>query len=104
MPLTKSLTPDPHQTGGASHRPTQTRIRLCISHRYQQEPVISSLTANHGVTVNITAALLASGGGDDGWFDLLLQGAEAAIESALIYLNELDLEIWYDTENVPDGW
>lgn len=88
----------------ADHRYTQTRIRIRIPKSYQREPVISRLISQHGLTVNITAALLGANARDDGWFDLELQGTTAQIDSALLYLNELDLEIWYDSSAQEDGW
>jgi ABC-type methionine transport system ATPase subunit len=72
------------------------RIRLRIPKEFHQEPVISRLVSNYGLTVNITAAMLGSNGIGDGWFDLDLQGSSEQIESALIYINDLDLEIWHD--------
>ena len=74
------------------------RIRLRIPKDYQQEPVISRLVSNYGLTVNITAAILGANGIGDGWFDLDLQGTSAQIESALTYINDLDLEIWHDID------
>jgi ABC-type methionine transport system ATPase subunit len=74
------------------------RIRLRIPKDYQQEPVISRLVSNYGLTVNITAAILGANGIGDGWFDLDLQGTSAQIESALTYINDLDLEIWHDVD------
>jgi ABC-type methionine transport system ATPase subunit len=86
-------------------RPTQTRIRIRIPKNYHDEPVISRLTSQHGLTVNITAALLGANARDDGWFDLELRGTREHIRSALLYLNELDLEIWNEnTEALHDGW
>lgn len=86
------------------HRQTQTRIRLRIPKTYHQEPVISRLVSDHGVTVNIAAALLGANARDDGWFDLDLQGTAPQLDSALLYLNELDLEIWQDSQSQQDGW
>lgn len=80
----------------------QVRIRLRIPKRYHQEPIISNLITQHGLTVNIQAALLGANAREDGWFDLELHGSVAHIESALIYLNDLDLEIWQG--NDEDGW
>jgi ABC-type methionine transport system ATPase subunit len=76
------------------HRPTQKRIRVRIPKEYQQDPVISHLVSHYGLTVNIAAALLSANAREDGWFDLELQGSLPQIESALTYMNELDLEIW----------
>jgi ABC-type methionine transport system ATPase subunit len=86
-------------------RPTQTRIRIRIPKSYHDEPVISRLISHYGLTVNITAALLGANARDDGWFDLELRGRSEQIRSALLYFNELDLEIWSgNTEDQHDGW
>jgi len=85
-------------------RPTQTRIRLRIPKEYNDEPIISRLVSHHGVTVNIAAALLGSNGRDDGWFDLELRGTSRQIQSALTYLDEMDLEIWGESNQEEDGW
>jgi ABC-type methionine transport system ATPase subunit len=81
---------------------THKRIRLRISKEYHQEPVISRLVSNYGLTVNISAAILGANGIGDGWFDLDLQGTTAQIDSAIIYLNDLDLQIWDESQN--DIW
>jgi ABC-type methionine transport system ATPase subunit len=78
------------------------RIRIRIPKRYQQEPVISNLVSQYGLTVNIAAALLGANAREDGWFDLTLQGNVAQIQSALLYLNDLDLEIWHESET--ESW
>jgi hypothetical protein len=85
-------------------RRTQTRIRVRIPKCYQQEPVISNLISDHGVTVNISAALLSANARDDGWFDLQLQGTVPQIRSALLYLNDLDLEVWNGANDQDDSW
>lgn len=85
-------------------RPTHTRIRVRIPKQYNNEPIISRLVSHHGVTVNIAAALLGANGRDDGWFDLELQGTSRQIQSALTYLDELDLEIWGESNPEEDGW
>lgn len=87
-----------------SNRPTYTRIRVRIPKEYNDEPVISRLVSHHGVTVNIAAALLGANARDDGWFDLELRGTNRQIQSALIYLNEMDLEIWRESDTQEDGW
>jgi ABC-type methionine transport system ATPase subunit len=84
------------------NRLTLKRIRLRIPKDYHQEPVISRLVSHYHLTVNIMAAILGRNANGDGWFDLELRGTIADIESALVYLNELDLEIWNDQET--DGW
>lgn len=85
-------------------RRTQTRIRVRIPKRYQQEPVISNLISEHGLTVNISAALLSANAREDGWFDLQLQGTVPQIRSALLYLNDLDLEVWNGSNEQDDSW
>ncbi|WP_448600000.1 NIL domain-containing protein [Thermoleptolyngbya sp.] len=91
-----------HRASGGD-RPTQARIRVRIPKQYHQEPVISRLVSKHGLTVNILAALLGANARDDGWFDLELRGPAQNIQSALIDLNDLDLEIWQGGDR-PDGW
>jgi ABC-type methionine transport system ATPase subunit len=85
-------------------RPTQKRIRVRIPKNYHQEPIISRLISHHGLTVNIAAALLGANARDDGWFDLELHGSREQIQSGLIYLDELDLEVWHDSTEQEDGW
>jgi NIL domain len=98
------LDPQPDPTGKvlAGDRLTQRRIRICIPQHYHQEPVISRLVSHYHLTVNITAAVLGANAIGDGWFDLELQGTEAYLQSALTYLDELDLQVWQGDE--PDGW
>ena len=84
------------------NRVTQRRIRIRIPKQYHREPVISRLVSHYNLTVNITAAILGANASGDGWFDLELQGTQPNIESALTYLDELDLEVWNEAE--PDGW
>jgi hypothetical protein len=87
-----------------TNRPTQTRIRIRIPKHYNDEPIISRLVSHHGLTVNIAAALLGANARDDGWFDLELRGSSVQIQSALVYLHEMDLEIWGELDNEKDGW
>ncbi len=86
------------------NRQIQTRIKIHIPKAFHQEPVISRLVSHHGVTVNIAAALLGPNDRDDGWFDLELIGTNHQIQSALTYLDELDLEIWNQATSEEDGW
>ena len=86
-------------------RQTQTRIRIRVPKEYHQEPVISNLISEYGLTVNFKAALLGVKTLDDGWFDLELNGTAKQIESALFYLNDLDVEIWSNSNNpVEETW
>ncbi|WP_448603963.1 NIL domain-containing protein [Thermoleptolyngbya sp.] len=94
---------DEDNLASGGDRPTQARIRVRIPKQYHQEPVISRLVSKHGLTVNILAALLGANARDDSWFDLELRGPAQNIQSALIDLNDLDLEIWQGGDR-PDGW
>jgi ABC-type methionine transport system ATPase subunit len=94
-------------TGNATgnNRPTQTRIRIRIPKGYHEEPVISRLVSQYGVTVNIAAALLSANAREDGWFDLELRGTNLQIQSALTYLDELDLEVWNElSDPTAETW
>lgn len=91
-------------TSSSANRPTQTRITIRIPKDLCEEPVISRLVSRHGVTVNITAALLSANARDDGWFELELRATSQQLQSALNYLNELDLEIWNQSTTEEDGW
>ena len=91
-------------TSVIDNRPTKIRIKIRIPKNLQEEPVISRLVSDHGVTVNIAGALLGANARDDGWFHLELRGTAPQIESALIYLDELDLEIWSKSDTEEDGW
>ncbi|MEB3181263.1 MAG: NIL domain-containing protein [Nostocaceae cyanobacterium] len=86
------------------NRHTQTRIRIRIPEKLHHEPVISRLVSHHGVTVNIAAAELGENPSSEGWFDLELSGTANAIDSALTYLNDLDLEILDQSSAEEDGW
>lgn len=86
------------------YRSTQIRLRVRIPKNYHKEPVISKLISQHSLNVNITAAQLGADTQYDGLFEMELQGIAQQIQSALIYLNDLDLEIWYDPNELQDGW
>jgi NIL domain len=86
-------------------RPTQTRIKIRIPKDLHEEPLtLPRLVSHYGITVNIAAALLGANTRDDGWFELDLRGKAEQIQSALLYLNELDLEIWGQSTPQDDGW
>jgi ABC-type methionine transport system ATPase subunit len=85
-------------------RHSQTRIRIRVPQQYHQEPIISNLITQHQLTVTITAALLGANAKGDGWFDLQLQGSIAQIRAALLYVNDLDLEVWYDADADHENW
>ena len=87
-----------------AEQPTKTRIRLRIPKEYTDQPVISRLVSDYGITVNIAAALLGPNARDDGWFDLELQGKSQQIQSALTYLNERKFEIWSASDTEKGDW
>ena len=76
-------------------RPVIKDIRLRIPEDLHEEPVISQLTSHCGVTVNIISATLGVNAGS-GWFHLSLKGNAAQIQTAIAYLNDLDIEIWQE--------
>jgi len=90
----------------SDQRVTQTSITLKIGGNYHQEPVISRLISEFGLTVNINAAILGGNAQDDGWFKLDLQGTQSQIQAALVYLNDLGLEVWDGEHNhdIDEGW
>lgn len=96
------LTTDTDSPG--TDQPTQTRIRLRIPKEYTDQPVISRLVSDYGLTVNIAAALLGQNARDDGWFDLKLQGTSDQIQSALTYLNDRNFEIWSESDTERGDW
>ncbi len=83
-------------------RLSERRIRIRVPKQYQQDPVISRLVSHYHLTVNIKAAILGANANGDGWFDLELRGSASDISEALVYLQELDLEVWNEGET--DGW
>jgi len=76
-------------------RPVTKDIKIRIPEDLHSEPVISQLISQYGVTVNIVSATLGVNAGS-GWFHLSLRGNQAQIQTAIIYLNDLDIEIWED--------
>ncbi|MTJ29221.1 NIL domain-containing protein [Aphanizomenon sp. UHCC 0183] len=78
------------------------RIRVRITQDHHQEPVISRLVSESGLTVNIKAAILGQNAVGDGWFDLDIQGTETQIQNGLNYLQELKLQVW--DENSISDW
>jgi ABC-type methionine transport system ATPase subunit len=70
-------------------------IKLRIPEELHSEPVISNLISQHGLTVNIVSATLGINAGS-GWFHLSIRGNQAQIQTAIAYLNDLDIEVWQD--------
>ncbi|MCT7950758.1 NIL domain-containing protein [Ancylothrix sp. C2] len=85
-------------------RLTQTRIRVQIPRQYHQEPVISYLASHYGLQVNILAALLTANSKESGWFELELRGSSQEIDNALIYLSDLNVQLWPRQGEEQDGW
>ena len=83
---------------------TQVRLRIHIPQRYQQEPIISRLTSEHGLMVNITGAMLTPNSNAQGKFDLELRGTANQICSGLAYMEALQLKILGKPNTHGDGW
>jgi L-aspartate semialdehyde sulfurtransferase ferredoxin len=81
-----------------------TQITMRVPQSHHKEPIISRLVSEHGVTINIIAAILGENAKEDGWFNLELKGTEPQIQSALVYLKELDLEIWDKSKADDEAW
>ncbi|MGF1591031.1 MAG: NIL domain-containing protein [Pleurocapsa sp.] len=86
------------------NRQTQIELKLRVPQSYHQEPIISQLISEYQLKVVVLAAILGKNGQGDGWFDLKLVGASQQINNALIYLSELDVEIWHEQDLELDGW
>lgn len=83
-------------------RPVTKDIKIRIPEDLHSEPVISQLISRYGVTVNIISATLGVNAGS-GWFHLSLKGNQAQIQTAIAYLNDLDIEIWEDNREPNTG-
>ncbi|MFB2895883.1 NIL domain-containing protein [Aerosakkonemataceae cyanobacterium BLCC-F50] len=82
---------------------TKVRIKIKIPQTYQKEPVLSRLTADYGLTFNITKAILG-GKHQEGWFDLELLGTPEQLQNALDYLLKLQIKIWGKPNPDGDAW
>ena len=82
---------------------TKTRIRLHIPLDYQQEPVISRLSSDHGLSVNITGATLAATT-QAGIFELELSGTPQQIQTGLMYLRSLNIKVIGKPNAEGDSW
>jgi ABC-type methionine transport system ATPase subunit len=80
-------------------RPVTKDVKIRIPEDLHSEPVISQLISQYGVTVNIISATLGVNAGS-GWFHLSLKGTQAQIQTAIAYLNDLDIEIWQDNREL----
>jgi hypothetical protein len=86
-------------------RPKEVHIAIKIPRSFHQEAIISKLASGHNLEINILAAILGKNAEGDGWFDLQLRGDPKQIDSALVYLSDLNIEIWNssNTEEI-NGW
>jgi hypothetical protein len=87
-----------------NNRQTEIELKLRVPQSYHQEPIISQLISEYHLKVIFLSAILGKDGQGDGWFDLKLLGTSAQINNALIYLSELDIEIWHEQNLELDGW
>lgn len=83
---------------------TNVRVRLQIASHYRQEPIISQLTLNYGLVVNITSALLGDNTNGNGYFDLELQGTTDQISQGLLFLKSHNVAISSKPGTSGDGW
>ncbi len=88
----------------ADQRRTQTRVQICIPKDLHKEPVISRLVSHYSVTVYIASAQMDENMTGDSCFILELRGTKSQIDSALTYLDELDIEISHQSSPEEDGW
>lgn len=101
----ESLEPiDPKQLSNGEERRGHVRLRVRIPAEYRQDPVLSVLVAQYGLTVNILAAQLSGQGSDSGWFDLELKGLTGQINNGILHLNDLGVEIWQESDHHDGGW
>lgn len=85
-----------------TNRQADVRVKLRLAKTYHSEPVLSTLMARDGLSVNILGALLGGNGQEDGWFDLHLKGPVHTICDALCDLAERDVDIWLGFESTAD--
>jgi EAL domain-containing protein (putative c-di-GMP-specific phosphodiesterase class I) len=95
IPPSSRINLKPFFTESQAERMIPKRLRVCIPQDYYQEPVLSRLTYDYGILVNITSAMLGPNTGGQGWFDLELRGTPQQILNGLVYLQALDLKIWH---------
>jgi len=94
----------------SSHPPTydtreeRLRVRLRIPAEYRQDPILSIVITQYGLTVNILAAQLSNQASDGGWFDLEVQGPSNQINNGILHLNDLGIEMWRESDSLHEGW
>lgn len=82
---------------------TQLRLRIYIPQRYLQEPILSRLIADYGLSMTITGALL-NPGTQPGQFDLELRGTLQQLRAGLSYLESIDVKLIGKANFAGDGW
>jgi hypothetical protein len=87
-----------------NNRQTEIELKLRVPQSYHQEPIISQLISEYQLKVIFLSAILGKDGQGDGWFGLKIAGTIQQINNALIYLSELDIEIWHEQDLELDGW
>ncbi|NJK34143.1 MAG: ABC transporter [Oscillatoriales cyanobacterium SM2_2_1] len=85
-------------------RPIKRQLTLRIPASLHREPIITRLIRDHGLTVNIVAAVLGEDTNENGWFRLELTGTERQIQSALVYFEEIDVEVWQADSQDEEVW
>lgn len=83
---------------------TKTRIKIQIPKTCQNEPVISRLTSDYGLTFNITKAMLEANNREEGVLELELIGTPEQIQRATAYLLKLQVKIWGKPNPDGDAW
>jgi NIL domain len=81
----------------------QIQVRILITEKYHQEPIISRLVSDYHLTVTIKSAVLGANGAGGGWFDLNLEGLQIDIDRALQYFQDLNINVWSGEER-KDNW
>jgi NIL domain len=69
------------------------QVRIEIPASQHQDPVISHLVSDFGVTVNINTAFLGANGIGGGWFDLRIDGERDGLEQVMSHLTHQHLLI-----------
>ncbi len=72
----------------------QKTIRIQVPQSLHQVPVISTLTTEYKLIVNIRGAILDQKAIGGGWFDLLLDGEDLNLKQSVLYLKDIGVEIW----------
>jgi NIL domain len=69
------------------------QVRIQIPESQHQDPVISHLVSDFGVTVNIDTAFLGANGVGGGWFSLKIEGSRNDLEQVMSHLTHQQLLI-----------